>query len=141
MGEKDCALVGLLLLRDEAGPGQKFSSLLLLDLKGDDLLGGEGDLLGGSSSVVGVFLDFLAVLEKKFIEGRGKSARPLFRLFCWPSSAGALSCRDVVTFFLYLWLAGWLVGWLHVPRLPGPGIRLVLSCSLCSASAQRPRGN
>lgn len=75
MGEKDCALVGLLLFRDEAGPGQKFSSLPLFVLNGD-FLGGEGERLGGSSSVVEVFLDFLTDLEKKFIEGRRKFGMP-----------------------------------------------------------------
>jgi hypothetical protein len=76
VGEKDWALVRLLLFRDEAGPGQKFSSLPLFDLKGDFLVGEGERLLGGSSSVVEVFLDFLVDLEKKFIEGRRNSGMP-----------------------------------------------------------------
>ena len=75
MGENDWALVGLLLFRDEAGPGQKFSSLPLLDLNGDFLVG-EGERLGGSSSVVEDFFGFLVDLEKKFIEGRRNSGMP-----------------------------------------------------------------
>jgi hypothetical protein len=75
VGEKDCALVGLVLFRDEAGPGQKFSSLPLFDLKGD-FLGGEGERLGGSSSVVEVFFGFLVDLLKKFIECRRNLGMP-----------------------------------------------------------------
>jgi hypothetical protein len=68
VGENDCALVGLLLFREEPEPGRRVSSLPLFDLKKDFLVG-DGDLLDSSSSrsVEGFFFDFLADLEKKLI--------------------------------------------------------------------------
>lgn len=102
MGENDCTLVGLLLFRDEAGPGQKFSSLPLFDLKGD-FLGGEGERLGGSSSVVEVFLDFFGDLVKKFIESRRNFGMPCWTILVPVESRSAL-VPDFVT-LLYLWLA------------------------------------
>ncbi len=59
--------MGLLLSREEPGPGLRVSSLPLLDLKGENFFVGDGERLGVSSSGGGVFLNFLGDLEKKFI--------------------------------------------------------------------------
>lgn len=94
MGENDCVLVGLLLFRDEADPGQKFSSLPLFDLK-VDFLGGDGERLGGSSSVVEVFLDFWGDLEKKFIESRRSfGGCPLLDYFSFPFESRSARVPD-----------------------------------------------